>query len=428
MNKIIVFGLGAVGLPLALTYVLNDFSVIGIDINEKHIKNLKSNNVNFQEEDRGRTIKEILSWANESGKLKLNTFLPAELEGPKDIIVTVGIGVKGEKLDSSAILRCLEGISKNLKKGDLVLIRSTVYPGFTEEIALPILEKRSGLKGGDDFFLAYASERMQEGKAFEELRDMDVVLGGINQGSIERAKQCLLIISKGVFHVSSLKEVEASKVLENLQRDVNIAFANEVAYFLTSKGIKGREAIRLANTHKRVNILNPGPGVGGHCIPYAYYYLAHISSKERKLSLSSKARKLNSQIPEKIVSILKGYFSNLPYDQIKIALLGQAMKDFSSSFRLSPAYKLKKLLIKAGFNVYSYDPLVKTGVGKEAENLIECLNNAKAIVIAGIQQEYLTLKPSYLKHIVGDSVLVVDLKGLFIADELIKEGFTVFSL
>lgn len=428
MNNIIIYGLGAVGLPLALSYASNNFKVIGIDINKTLVNDLNKGQVNMTEEDNGKLLKEILIDCQKRGLFEAKTKLTDNLKGNSDFIVMVGIGVKKNKLDLFPITSCLEEIGKNLKKGDLVLIRSTVYPGFTEDLALPILEKHSKLKCGVDFMLAYASERMQEGKAFEELRTMDIVIGGVNKKSLERAINLLSLISKGNFHVGNIKEVETSKILENLQRDFNIAFANEVSYFLASKGIYPREVIKLANTHKRVNILKPGPGVGGHCIPLAYYYLAHISSKKSDLSLSFKARKFNERIPNMVFSIIKDRFSSMQNKDFKVSILGLAMKDFSSSYRLSPVYKLKQLLINEGFSAISYDPLIHSGLGIEASNLEDCLTDADVVVVGAIQKEFLTLTPRSLKKMVKKEALVMDLKGLFNKEDLIAEGFKTFSL
>ncbi|HBX48274.1 MAG TPA: nucleotide sugar dehydrogenase, partial [Clostridiaceae bacterium] len=188
------------------------------------------------------------------------------------------------------------------------VIRSTVIPGTTEEIILPALEEESHMKAGKDFFLAYSSERIAEGKAFEEFAYMPTVVAGINSESAKRAKELLSVVCKTeIITASCIKVVETSKVFENVQRDVNIAMVQEFARFCEAIGIDTFEVVNVANTHKRVKLLTPGPGVGGYCIPNAYYYI-EPKAKEAGVSLDilKLCRHKNEMLPETIVDMLDG--------------------------------------------------------------------------------------------------------------------------
>ncbi|MBT9164247.1 MAG: UDP-N-acetyl-D-mannosamine dehydrogenase [candidate division WS2 bacterium] len=428
MNNIVVVGLGAVGLPLALCYALEGCTVYGVDSNAEHLKKIATYTIDYQEEDKGQKLPDIIREVTEKGNLVLSTDIPEIAKPGTVIMVVVPINVENGLLNTNPISQAIKDVGKKLKKGDLVILRSTVFPGFSEEVALPILERESGLQAGRDFYLAYCPERMGEGKAFEELRNMDLIIGGINQESVNQALSSLRIISSATVHLGNIKEVETSKIIENLQRDVNIALANEISYFLASKGISGNNSIRLANTHKRVNILLPGPGVGGHCIPWAYYYLYHIAKSPEELPLSRLSRQINDLTPLRIVNLIQNYIAESGYPEVKVSILGQAWKDYSSSCRHSPAVRTKKILIEKGFQVASYDPIAKSGLGVESVSLEECLENALVVIVSVIQEEFLSLGTIKLKKLIKPEAFIIDLKDLFNKEELKSEGFKVFSL
>lgn len=428
MDNIVVIGLGAVGLPLALCYALEGCLVYGVDSNPEHLNQIKTCAIDYQESDSGKKINEIIREVSEKGNLILSTDIPEITQPDTVIMVVVPISIENGLLNLAQVSQAVKNVGKKLKRGNLVIMRSTVFPGFSEEVALPILERESGMQGGKDFYLAYCPERMSEGKAFEELRNMDLIVGGINEQSFDLAISALRIISPAKVNQGTIKEVETSKIIENLQRDVNIALANEISYYLTSKGISGKNSIKLANTHKRVNMLLPGPGVGGHCIPWAYYYLYHISRSAEELPLSRLSRQINDLIPQVIANFISNHIAESVYPEIKVSLLGQAWKDYSSSCRHSPAVRTKKILMEKGFQVVSYDPIAKSGLGEESVSLEDCLKNASVVIVSVIQKEFLSLDSKKLKELIKPEALIIDLKDLFNKEELINKGFKVFSL
>jgi len=266
-----------------------------------------------------------------------------------------------------------------------VLIRSTVVPGTTQNRCKSLLEEISGYKTGLEIFLAYVPERIAEGKAFEEFETMPTLIGASDIISQQKAAEIIQINSKAEIIISdSPTAVETSKVLENLQRDANIAIAQEFARFAEAAGMNIFEVIHLANTHKRVNILNPGPGVGGYCIPNAFYYLnARAQELGLSLPLLELARKQNDQLPDwickKTVELLRQNGKEL--NHCKIAIAGLAMKDFSPDDRLSPAIDICTKLMQSGAAVAAFDSNVSSQYPFKVESFTEAVRDADALLI-----------------------------------------------
>ncbi|HZK56993.1 MAG TPA: nucleotide sugar dehydrogenase, partial [Clostridia bacterium] len=355
-KNIAVFGLGFIGLPLALSFSMNGRKVIGVDVSEELIRELNLGITHHLEEHEGIKIEEILK--KQLGENNFEATMDAEyaLEKCNNIIVTVGIPVAdGGGLNTEHLESVSKTIARNLKKGDLIVFRSTLVPGFMRGFIKPILEE-SGLEAGKDFYLGYASERVAEGKAFEEFENMPTLVSGINEESVRKTIGLLEVITKAdIMSASSFEVVETAKVLENISRDINIAMVNEFAKFTRALGIDIFEVIKAANTHKRVNLLNPGPGVGGYCIPNAFYYL-NAKGKELgiDLELSSMARGINKDTPVRVAQIALEKLTSKPGES-KICILGMAMKDYSSDDRLSPAFDVIKTLQEKGVDVAVYD-------------------------------------------------------------------------
>lgn len=290
-----------------------------------------------------------------------------------------------------------------------------MIPGTTEEILLPILEEESKLKAGKDFYLAYASERIAEGQAFYEFENMPTVVAGINEESFKRAEEVLKIVCKAdIIKASSIKVVETSKVFENVQRDVNIAMAQEFARFSEKVDIDIFEVIEVANSHKRVNLLTPGPGVGGYCIPNAYYYL---KPKAEELNLSLDILKLcrekNKGIPYYIVSKVEELLNSLGKNisNCKIGVLGIAMKDYSNDDRLSPVLDIINLFIEKKALTYCYDPAVDSEYEFKKDNIDEVIQNADVLIIATKQKEINYKNFAYYKNLMRERAICIDLKN-----------------
>lgn len=387
--KMAVIGLGFIGLPLALSYAMKGCQVVGIDIDEALVRDINRGVTPLQESHRGQDIDQILQ-----EQLDLGTFRAVtDYAGPSQVdnyILTVGIPITCGKPDMSHLESACHSLAGVLKKGDLVLVRSTVVPGTTEDVIRPLLES-GGLQAGRDFHLAYSSERIAEGRAFEEFIHMPLAVGGIDDVSLERGMQLLSVVTEAQIHPTEIRVVETAKILENMQRDINIAVVQELARFAEQSGIDTYEMIRIANTHHRVSLLTPGPGVGGYCLPSALYYLAPAAEQVGvDLSLSFLARSINDRVPVKLAEVLQDLLGeqNRDIDGAKVAVLGMAMKDYSSDTRRSPALELIAELADRGADVRVYDPIAPEPIAQRVGSLTECVADAHALVLAARQRPF----------------------------------------
>lgn len=429
-----VIGLGFVGLPLALTFAMKGVRTVGVDTNEQLIAELNELKSHHVESYNGKTLRTILIEATGANNFTATCDYRQAASECDRYIVTVGIPVNNKEPFYEYFNSALISLAKVLKKGDLVLIRSTVPPGTTLKLALPLLEQFSGLQAGDDFYLAYASERIAEGKAFEEFINMPTVLAGYDQESYVQAKQLLSLISEAPIHQgSSIAVVETAKVFENVARDVNIALANQFAEFTRAIDIDINEVVALANTHKRVNLLSPGPGVGGYCLPNAYYYLMPIIHEQRvELPLLELARNLNDCVPVKIVEQLDEMLTKQgkTLSEASIAVYGLAMKDYSNDDRISPAHFICQLLINHGADVYAHDPLVATDKNYEYLNpdAYDVAEKTDAILILTKQHAFENLDFNRIYQSMNDRPILIDTRNLTKREQMEALGYDYYAI
>lgn len=430
--KITIVGLGFVGLPLSLSFAMRGHDVIGLDANKSLVDDLNNGITYHLEQYKGKPIQDILTEALAANKFKATTSYSDAFNESSSYIVTVGLPVKEgmplyDHFDSAMI-----DLGKGLKKGDLVLIRSTVVPGTTEQVSKSILERESGLKAGEDFYLAYASERIAEGKAFDEFENMPTVVAGINEASAQKAAELLRKITKAEIHIASeMKIVESAKVFENVSRDVNIAMANQFAQFCQALNIDTMETFKMANTHTRVNLLIPGPGVGGYCLPNAFYYLRpKMDEYKIDLSLLQMSRMINDQVPNRIVDMLEYMLEKQgkKLQGAKVGVLGLAMKDYSNDDRISPAHDICSILVNKGAIVNAFDPAVHSSYDYSVHSLDESLNNAEAVIVLAKQKEFDQLSLKEIKGKMASNPILVDTKHLFTKDEAKETGFDYFAI
>ncbi len=389
VQAVAVIGLGFIGLPLSMSYTKNGVKVVGIDVNERHIERLKTGVTDSIEAYEGRLLQDYLQEALQKDLFIPTTHYQEASQHVSVYIVTVGIPI----INGIAMYEALDSATKELaaviKPGDLILYRSTHIPGTVNERLVPILQSISPYRIGDEIHVAYAPERVAEGRALEEFQTVDVLIGGINQASIEHAKAVLRLINKATLHeATSIEMAETSKVIENVQRDVNIAMAQEIARFAQATGLRTSELIRLANTHPRVNLLIPGAGVGGYCIPNAYYYLQHKADDvDLSLPILATARQTNDYVPQAIIDRIDRKLGGLDFSATKIAVLGLAMKNFSNDDRISPSVTLVEMLIAKGAQVEAFDPLVDSAHHTYCASSLEaCIAEANVIIVT-IRQE-----------------------------------------
>lgn len=406
MEKIGIIGLGYVGLPLAVEFG-KVLPVIGFDINKDRIEELK------RWYDRTREVEP------EEMKLATNLSYSYELHDLKQasiFIVTVPTPIDEFKKPD---LRPLESASKTvgavLKKGDIVIYESTVYPGCTEEICVPILEKVSGLKFNRDFFCGYSPERINPGDKLHRVTTIKKVTSGSTPEIAEKVDQLYRkIITAGTHKASSLKVAEAAKVIENSQRDVNIAFVNELALIFERIGIDTHEVLEAAGT--KWNFLPFKPGlVGGHCIGVDPYYLTH---KAESLGYHSEVilsgRKINDNMGVHIAnSVIKLMAKNdLPINKADVLVLGITFKENCPDIRNSRVVDVVKELQSFGTIVDVYDPMADAQEVKHEYGLSLIQSPTKkyhAIILAVGHQAFRQLNWESIRY---EKTVVYDVKGI----------------
>ena len=431
-KNICIFGQGFVGLPLALSFAFRGCNAIGVDVDDILVSQINVGITQHTERFQDLSIQEILKIQLEAHRYRATTKAAEAVQKCNNIIVTVGVPIK----DGKYIMEYLEGacrtIGRNMNKDSLIIIRSTVIPGTTEDFVLPILEEESGMKAGRDFYLAYASERIAEGSAFEEFENMPTLVGAIDAQSLESAAKVLGIVCKAdIVAASCIKAVETSKVFENVQRDINIAMSQEFARFTEALDIDIFEVIKLANTHKRVKLLTPGAGVGGYCIPNAYYYLLPKAEEfHLDLEILRLARTKNSKVPCFIVNKVKELLNKAgkALKGSKIAVLGLAMKDYSNDDRISPPVEICGILVESGAEVRAYDPVVPTEYSFKVKSQKEALANADAVIILTKQKEIVYDSCEHMMKVMAEKAVCIDCKAVINRSEAEKCGMVYWRI
>ena len=385
--EVAVIGLGYVGLPLAVEKAKAGYKTVGFDIQESKVKMVNEGHnyigdvVDAELEDLVK--KRLLSATTDFSIVKDADFIAICVPTPLD---------KYQQPDISYVKSSTIDISKHLKKGSIVVLESTTYPGTTEELILPILEEGSGLKCGEDFFLAYSPERVDPGNKLYKTKNTPKVVGGVGKDSTEVAAAMYRSVLNGCVHeVSSPKVAEMEKLLENTYRNINIGLANEMAIICDKMGISVWEVIDAAKTKPYgFQAFYPGPGLGGHCIPLDPYYLAWKAREyDYHTKLIETSGIINDSMPyyvvERASKILNRYRKSL--NGSKILILGVAYKQDIDDYRESPALKVIENFEKEGCIVDFYDPYIQTykfkGETKDGlkELSKEVLQNADLVVV-----------------------------------------------
>ena len=411
-RTISVVGLGFIGLPLSLSFCEKGLTVIGMDVDRRKIEQLLQGHTSIHEDYKEESLSSILQRHLQNGNFS-PTFDWKDTRDSQAFIVTVGIPVSLEgQLNTTPLYHAMEDLGQAIKPGDLVLIRSTLIPGMMEEQLIPRLREKSGLEPGVDFHIAYAAERVAEGRAMYEFQTLDIVLGGYTESCALAAKDLLSELTSGQLHITTLAVAESVKVVENVQRDVNIALAQQLARYCEARNINVYELIRMANTHPRVNLLEPGIGVGGYCIPNAYHYLGASLQDENALPLFRLARQINAYVPNYLMDRLAGELMDMgkPIANSHIAVLGLGMKDGSNDTRNSPAVDCAELLISYGANLKAFDPTVTDFLPYQVASLEECLQEADAVLVGTWQPDFAMIDWEKKLPLCKSDVVFVDLK------------------
>lgn len=408
-EKLAVIGLGYVGLPIALEFA-KKIKVIGFDINSKRVQMMK-NHIDPSNELEKEAFKGCdIEFTDSIEKLKEAKFFIVAVPTPVD---------KHNVPDLTPVLKASETIGKVIKKGDYIVFESTVYPGCTEEDCLPVIEKTSGLKCFQDFKLGYSPERINPGDKTHTLTNVVKVVSGCDQESLEEiAKTYELVIAAGVHRASSIKVAEAAKIIENTQRDLNIALMNELSIIFNRLKINTYEVLEAAGT--KWNFLKFYPGlVGGHCIgvdPYYLTYKSEILGYKSKVILSG--RIINDEMAsyvakQTVQSIIK---TGTEISGSKVLVMGVTFKENVSDIRNSKVVDLINELKAYSLHVDVVDPHADNEELQHEYGFTLCKeigNNYSAVIVAVNHTPYSEMDENYFKSVLKEKGVLVDLKGIY---------------
>ena len=403
MQKIAVFGLGYVGLPTAVIFSSSGFNVIGVDIDKEKVELLNNGRSYIREPH----LEELLKEAVSKGAFKATLDGNKAVREANAIVIAVPTPERHGTIDLTFLQKALEVIRNNLRRGTLVIVESTIPPGTTLNFIKPYLEE-SGLKVEEDFFLAHVPERIAPGKAIDELVNVPRVVGGVGPKSTKKAFELYSHVNQNLL-VTDVTTAEFVKIIENTYRDLNIAYANLLALIAEKIGIDVNEAIRLANTHPRVNIHSPGAGVGGPCLTKDPYFLIMVGKGIPGIELIKASRMINDNMPYHMVNLVIKALreNNVLIQKAKVAVLGVAYKGGVDDTRESPAKIIIRELLNKGINVVVWDPYSEETFGAErARSLEAAVKNSDAIVIVTDHPEFRQISLEDVGKIMRTKVIV----------------------
>jgi len=431
--KVCIVGLGYVGLPLAVASAEAGFSVLGVDVDQSKVEQV-NRGVCYVEDP---YVKERLLSLVNAGKIKATTKHDEALPSADVVIVCVPTPIdKLENPDLSFLKTTAKTIAGHLTDYKLIIVESTSFPGTTEEIIKPILE-RIGKTAGDDFALVYSPERIDYGNSAYGMTKIPKIVGGLNDVSTRQGTSFYsAILQARVVSVSGPSVAEATKMLENVFRYVNIALVNELAVLHEVLGVDFIEAVEAAAT-KPFGFMPhyPGPGVGGHCIPKDPFYLVYKAKKAGfTLRLVQASKAVNREMPAHVVERLSRSLKEKKKSprKSKVVLWGLAYKGEVKDTRRSPSLDLLKLFKRAGFSIKVYDPYVPKiaveGLSYEsAESMLDSLDGADALVIATNHKVFAKPELSELKSRMNADPILFDTRNLRSRKEAEEAGFTYLA-
>lgn len=427
-QKICVLGLGYIGLPTASTFAAHGLNVLGVDINPYVIDTLRKGNIHIHEPG----LRTVVESALASGNLTVSS-QPEEADAFLIAVPTPFYedhqgnyeGRLYRLADLRAVTAATEAIVPCLRAGNLVVLESTSPPRTTVDLVKPILE-RSGLKAGVDFYLCYSPERVLPGQILRELIENARVIGGITPESAQAGHDLYATFVKGEIVETDATTAEMVKLMENTTRDVNIAIANSFARLAEKFGVDVWEAISLANRHPRINILSPGPGVGGHCISVDPWFF--VEAAPELTSLIYQARQVNDGQPHFVVAKVQQALGSL--EGKTIAALGLAYKPDVDDLRESPAAEVVHLLQNQGARVNVWEPFKPDAMIKDidmAKSLDDAIAEADAILLLVRHSQFVNLQAEELASKTRARVAVDCVNG-WNSQPWEKSGFTLYRL
>jgi UDP-N-acetyl-D-mannosaminuronic acid dehydrogenase len=414
-QKICIIGLGYIGLPAAAMFASNGHKVIGVDINNEVIDALEKGEVIIEEP----YLKNIVQQEVASGNL-IASKKPQEADA---FIIAVPTPLaKDKKADMSLVKKAAESIVPYLEKGNIVILESTSPTGTVKNLIIPIL-KKSGLKIGEELYVGYCPERVLPGQILFELVNNNRIIGGVNRKSAEKIKYLYQTFVKGEICLTDTTTAEMCKLVENTYRDVNIAFANELSKISENIGVDVWEVIKLCNKHPRVNIHQPGPGVGGHCLAVDPWFIVEKSpnlTRIIKLALET-----NDSMPQFVFNKIENILKNIKGVK-KVTILGITYKANIDDTRESPIINLISLLEKHNYKISVVDPYVKEFRYK-LENVTDAAEGSDLLVLAVNHKDFEELDfEAFAKKMRNQ--IILDTRNYFNKNIVENKGFKYYLL
>lgn len=406
MKKLNIIGLGYIGLPTALMFAAHGVQVVGTDYNKDLVETLKSGRLTFKEEGLDELFNEALSKGIEftTEYIKTDMYIVA---------VPTPYLNQSKRIDPEYVVSAVKSIMKVCPKGAIVIIESTISPGTINRFVRPIIEE-SGYIIGEDIHIVHAPERILPGHMIYELKHNSRTIGADNKEIGEKVKAMYSGFCESNIVVTDIRTAEMTKVVENTYRDINIAFANELTKICRSDGMDVYEIIRIANMHPRVNILDPGPGVGGHCISVDPWFLVGDYPDLTKLILT--ARKTNDGMPEFVLHRLREIMKEKGIKNItKIGLYGLTYKENVDDIRESPTLQLLKEMDEhLAFGVKVYDPFINKPIVENQYFEFDRFINDIEILVIMVSHTHITENINKIRDkIIFDTRNVIKLDGVY---------------
>lgn len=401
-----VIGLGYIGLPTALMFAKSGVEIVGTDYNEKLVDSLSKGKLTFEEDG----LEDLFSNAIENG-IKFTT----EYQKTDTYIIAVPTPyiTSSKKLDPKYVISAVNTVLDVCEKGAILIIESTISPGSIDKYVRPEIEKR-GVVIGEDVHLVHAPERIIPGNMIYELEHNSRTVGADDPIIGEKVKDLYSSFCKSEIVITDIRSAEMSKVVENTYRDVNIAFANELAKICRTDNMDVYEIIRIANKHPRVNILQPGPGVGGHCISVDPWFLVGDYPDLTNLILT--ARKINDSMPTHVLSRIRDIMREHEITDIsKIGIYGLAYKENVDDTRESPTLQLLERMDEhLAFGVKVYDPFIKERmVEHQYMNFEDFLNEIEILVIITAHDHIKKNMEKISGKLILDTKNICDFEGVY---------------
>lgn len=385
--KLTTVGLGYIGLPTSIMFAKHGVDVLGVDVNIEAVESLNRGQIHIEEPGLQEAFEEVI----ESGNFKAS-LTPREADAFIIAVPTPNNDDQYESCDISIVMKATESIVPYLKKGNTVIVESTIAPRTIDDHVKPYIESQ-GYIIGEDLYLVHCPERVLPGKILEELVYNNRIIGGVTPACIEAGKRVYSTFVKGEMIETNARTAEMSKLMENTYRDLNIALANELAKISDHLNINVLDVIEMANKHPRVNIHLPGPGVGGHCLAVDPYFI--IAKDPENSPLIQTGRRINRSMPMFVVDKVKHILSELNAE--KVTVFGLTYKGDVDDIRESPAFDIYELLReRLHINVVAYDPHVKLDfVEKDMEKAVE---GASLVLVLSDHSEFKTLRDQHFKN------------------------------